>query len=258
MMASTTAILTHHAWTYADSSVAVIPAAVPIIQSPRDGHTNNNLKILNDLMQSLHWLERKVHTLWLLVLRSLYLMLVFSPALVSSPVLLIGHEPMVLRWWSLFRDCIRMSGPCATKFAQWIATRPDLFPLSMCQHLQDLQSKVYRHRWQDTQRALIEAFGVDWEQQIQIDWMNVQQHQPVVLGSGCVAQVIRGFVNGQAVAIKIVHPGMMLFFPLLFSTLITLLYSTLLYSCLLYSTLLYRFSNVTPKQCTPNPSLILT
>ena len=210
VMASTTAaILTHgyHAFTYADSRVAMTPA-VAIVNIPSNSHTDSNLSILNDMIQSLHWLERKVHTLWVLLLRSLYLMLVFSPALLSCPVLLIGHEPIVLRWWSLFRDCVRLSGPCATKFAQWIATRPDLFPLSMCQHLRDLQSKVYRHRWHDTEAALIEAFGPHWHEKVQIDWVNETKHIPVVLGSGCVAQVIRGFVNDQAVAIKIVHPGM--------------------------------------------------
>ena len=212
VIASTTAVLTHgyHAFTYADSGPALTPALVTV-NSPSSGAlTNSNLRILNDLIQSLHWLERKVRTLYVLLIRALYLMLVYSPALVTCPVLLIGHEPMALQWWSLFRDCIRLSGPCATKFAQWIATRPDLFPLSMCQHLQDLQSKVYRHRWHDTETALIEAFGPNWQEKVQIDWVNAKQHIPVVLGSGCVAQVIRGFVNGQAVAIKIVHPGMWL------------------------------------------------
>lgn len=142
-------------------------------------------------------------------MRSLYLMLTFTPAAACCPLLLVGNESISLWWWSLLRDCIRLSGPCGTKFAQWIATRPDLFPLTVCQQLEDLQSKVYRHRWHDSEAALQLAYGEDWSRVtgIEIDWVDRDRRTPVVLGSGCVGQVIRGRVDDQPVAIKIIHPG---------------------------------------------------
>ena len=189
------------------------------------------------LRRSLRWAERRARALWMLLKRSLYLFCVLAPAAATAPALLLGHERLSVAWWAFFRDCIRWSGPCATKFAQWIATRPDLFPLAMCQHLEDLQSKVFYHTWADTEAALARALGPDWSTKVAIDWAPAatvvggsegsasssakgSERRPVVLGSGCIAQVIRGRAltgdsggggggggREDAVAIKIVHPG---------------------------------------------------
>ena len=77
-----------------------------------------------------------------------------------------------------------MLGPCLIKFAQWIATRPDIFPMTLCQELSHMQNKVltkvdYAH----AEHALIQAFGNDWNKSLTLD-------KNSYLGSGCVAQVL--------------------------------------------------------------------
>jgi hypothetical protein len=55
--------------------------------------------------------------------------------LLALPLLAVGEKGSST-WWNILRDSIRRSGPCTTKFAQWLATRPDLFPLFICENLQ--------------------------------------------------------------------------------------------------------------------------
>jgi len=212
---------------HADAVVGLAPpqtvAAAPAVAAAHGAHG----ELLATLRRTLRWVERRAHALWMLVQRTLYLFCVFAPAAATAPTLLLGHARLSAAWWAFFRDCIRSAGPCATKFAQWIATRPDLFPLDMCRHLEDLQSKVIYHTWADTEAALTHALGPQWATQLTIDWApdtdpaaaagrSRREKRPVVLGSGCIAQVIRGRTRGgtgsdgrggDAVAIKIVHPG---------------------------------------------------
>lgn len=165
------------------------------------------------IRESLQWLKEKIDTIVALISRALYLILAFSPATLSSPLLLSNNAEFKKWWWSVLRDCVRKGGPCATKFAQWISTRPDLFPLSLCKNLEDLQSKVVKHCWQDTESAMILAFGDDWRKTIRFDGEGEgavstgSSFSPVVLGSGCVAQVLLGTIDDRKVAVKIIHPG---------------------------------------------------
>ena len=84
---------------------------------------------------------RKKIVAWIeMMIRSIYLSLVFAPAALTLPVALlqgldqdgVDDKRKASWWWSILRNCIRNSGPCTIKFSQWIATRPDLFPLSLC------------------------------------------------------------------------------------------------------------------------------
>jgi hypothetical protein len=92
--------------------------------------------LLMKLVKLLRWLQKKIDNFITLVSRSMYLLLAFSPATLSAPLLLIAGDEFKRWWWSLLRNCIRTSGPCSTKLAQWIATRPDLFPLVLCKNLE--------------------------------------------------------------------------------------------------------------------------
>lgn len=166
--------------------------------------------LLKKFVKLLKWLQKKIETFVTLVSRSIYLLLAFSPATLSSPLLLIAGDEFKRWWWSLLRDCIRNSGPCSTKLAQWIPSRPDLFPLSLCKNLEDLQSRAYTHPWSSTEQALILAFGEDWTDSLVIDQdktISGTTFAPVVLGSGCVASVVLGKVGERQVAVKIIHPG---------------------------------------------------
>ena len=153
----------------------------------------------------LQYLERQLTKLWYIITRSTYLAMLFTPSVITSPVLLVGYDWKHLRsiWWDLLRFTIRVSGPCNTKLCQWIATRPDLFPLEMVQELSLLQTRAYKHSWVESARALKEGLGDNWG-----DRLDLSSKSPV-LGSGCIASVYLGSLRDskQEVAVKIIHPG---------------------------------------------------
>ena len=104
-------------------------------------------------------------------------------------------------WWSIFKSSIKASGPCFTKLAQWVATRPDLFPGYICQELETLQVCAVTHPWADTERSLRAALGPDVFQRLTI------ADRSRLTGSGSAAQVYCGAVGGERVAVKVLHPG---------------------------------------------------
>jgi hypothetical protein len=75
-----------------------------------------------------------------LVLRAAWLGFVFSP--VSSTAWLAALSPWFrLRvWYPLLTWCLGRSGACFVKWAQWSATRSDLFPDALCAELASLQA----------------------------------------------------------------------------------------------------------------------
>ena len=150
-------------------------------------------------------LGQKLIKIWYVLMRSTYLAFLFTPAAVTSPVLLIGYDWKDLRvaWWNLLRILIRISGPCNTKLCQWIATRPDLFPLEMVHELSLLQSKAYNHSWKESEKALEEGLGSEWQSALDLS------SNSRILGSGCIASVYLGELKDkkQKVAVKIIHPG---------------------------------------------------
>jgi predicted unusual protein kinase regulating ubiquinone biosynthesis (AarF/ABC1/UbiB family) len=79
-----------------------------------------------------------------------------------------------------------------------------------------LQSNAYVHSREQSEKALTNAFGDEWRKVIRITDIANQSNgmavaaagdHHVMLGSGCVAQVLEGQIGGKPVAIKIVHPG---------------------------------------------------
>ena len=157
-------------------------------------------------------LIRNTKILIAIFLRSIFLMYSFTPAAIASPLLLVADDDVTSWWWGILRNCIRKSGPCCMKFSQWISTRPDLFPLFLCKNLEDLQSKPVKHVWVETERALMSAFGKDWRNSLHVSkemtgGNKAKEFSPVVLGSGCVAQVLLAQLDGRPVAVKIIHPG---------------------------------------------------
>lgn len=158
------------------------------------------------LQDSIRWAVRLLN-------RLLYLLWTFLPALLTSPALLLPETEINEEWWKLFRTCIQASGPCTTKLAQWISTRPDLFPLTLCAHFQDLQSNHVVPDRESVQPLLAKHYGEDWSNRVRIDRkVDGSVH---VLGAGCVAQVLQGTIwqtidqhrkIERDVAIKIIYP----------------------------------------------------
>ena len=80
--------------------------------------------LLKQLQEYFHYILSLGFDAYYILVRSCSLFIYFSPCAAASPVLLMGNDFITSCWWELFRRAIRLSGPCNTKFCQWVATRP--------------------------------------------------------------------------------------------------------------------------------------
>jgi aarF domain-containing kinase len=147
----------------------------------------------------------------------------FSPLLILTPASIFYSQYYNIRsdeaeknwvsdWtWGYVRSAITALGPAFVKLGQWIATRRDMVPPHVCDRLSVLHDRGVTHRWNDTHRALVEAFGDDYvEQGLQLN------ENSSIIGSGSAAQVYRGtlvrkegdVVIPYLVAVKVLHPRM--------------------------------------------------
>ncbi|XP_054475237.1 uncharacterized aarF domain-containing protein kinase 2 [Anoplopoma fimbria] len=126
-----------------------------------------------------------------LSLRALVLLLKFGPLLLLSPFCLVST-----RWASLWLDALlwvtETSGPTFIKLGQWASTRRDIFSQEFCERFSRLHVKVRPHSWAHTKQCLRRAFGEDWRRVLMFE-----SKEPV--GSGCVAQVYRGWAKADQV-----------------------------------------------------------
>lgn len=130
--------------------------------------------------------------------RSVFLMAIFTPSLLLSPLLLFDYTERL--WWRLSLRALSWAGPCFLKFGQWAATRPDLFPRRVCERLSQLHDGCPAHSLDDTRAIVRDALGHS------IDELFVEfGAEPIA--SGTVAQVYRARTrDGQDVAVKVAHP----------------------------------------------------
>jgi aarF domain-containing kinase len=92
-------------------------------------------------------------------------------------------------WWRWLRLTVEASGPCVIKLAQWASSRPDLFSDRVAVLFADITDRVRPHSMRATRRALAQAFGAGWEEQL-----TLSSDEPI--GSGCIAQVYRATLRG--------------------------------------------------------------
>jgi predicted unusual protein kinase regulating ubiquinone biosynthesis (AarF/ABC1/UbiB family) len=161
------------------------------------------------------WFRRCVEEIqkWFFIItRCIYLSGIFTIPFLSLPVpVILSKDNTICKlWWQLLRSCIRASGPCGMKFAQWIATRPDLFPLIICQNVQELQ-RLTLSKPKESQiiRELEREFGKNWVEQIQLEYKKNDSPELLILGSGCVASVIKAKLlrSNEDIAIKVIQSG---------------------------------------------------
>ncbi|CAJ1056188.1 uncharacterized aarF domain-containing protein kinase 2 [Xyrichtys novacula] len=123
--------------------------------------------------------------------RALVLLLKFGPLLLLSPLALVSA-----RWASRWMDGLlwvtETSGPTFIKLGQWASTRRDIFPQEFCDRFSKLHVKVRPHPWAHTKQCLRRAFGEGWRRVLVFE-----SKEPV--GSGCVAQVYRGWAKPDQV-----------------------------------------------------------
>lgn len=137
--------------------------------------------------------------------------------------------------WRYTLHTLQCLGPAFVKLGQWAATRRDLFPVHMCNHLSELHDTARIHDIKYTHQALVSAFGEDYESRglvltsgrregIMDNNGNREQYEDGILGSGSAAQVHRGtltipvktshgrnnndqILRTKNVAIKVLHPN---------------------------------------------------
>lgn len=136
----------------------------------------------------------QVHTLvflFRLTVRAFVLFLKFTPLLLLSPLNLLSS-----RWAGAWLDALlwvtETSGPTFIKLGQWASTRRDIFSPEFCERFSRLHVKVRSHSWEHTKLCLRRAFGEGWSKVLEF-------HSKEPVGSGCVAQVYRGWAKADHV-----------------------------------------------------------
>ncbi|KAL9248635.1 putative serine/threonine-protein kinase abkC [Drosera capensis] len=145
----------------------------------------------------------------ILVLRALYLVVLFSPCITMTPLAdRLGLEFRKL-WLHVVRITLEKAGPAFIKWGQWAATRPDLFPRDLCLELSKLHSKAPEHSFAYTKKTVENAFG----RKISEIFDNFEE---IPVASGSIAQVHRATLRFRypgkevkpiQVAVKVRHPG---------------------------------------------------
>ncbi|XP_034541258.1 uncharacterized aarF domain-containing protein kinase 2 [Notolabrus celidotus] len=126
-----------------------------------------------------------------LSLRALVLLLKFGPLVLLSPLTLVSAR-WSSRWMGALLWVTEASGPTFIKLGQWASTRRDIFPQEFCDRFSKLHVKVPPHPWSHTKQCLRRAFGEGWRRVLMFE-----SKEPV--GSGCVAQVYRGWAKADQV-----------------------------------------------------------
>ena len=131
--------------------------------------------------------------------RTLFLLALFTPSLLLSPLLLSDRTERL--WWRMSLRALSWAGPCFLKFGQWAATRPDLFSRRACERLAQLHDGCPAHSLDETHAIVHAALGRSID-----ELFSEFGHEPIA--SGTVAQVYRARTRaGVDVAVKVAHPN---------------------------------------------------
>ncbi|KAL8573382.1 hypothetical protein ACOMHN_032397 [Nucella lapillus] len=137
---------------------------------------------------SLVKLIRKLYASILLCVQCVRVCLMFGPLLCLYPITLLSDR-LYAAWLKALFHAVQRCGPIYIKLGQWASTRRDLFSAQFCEQFSLLHTAVQSHQWRHTEHALRVAYGKRWHDVIKID----MTQQP--LGSGCVAQVYKGYLH---------------------------------------------------------------
>ncbi|KAL4185744.1 hypothetical protein AMTRI_Chr10g232230 [Amborella trichopoda] len=174
-----------------------LPKRTTIYMQAEDGHIYF-ISLILSLIEGL-----------LLFLRAIYLAVLFTPPLLTSPFADCFGLQFRKIWIQLVRLTLEKAGPAFIKWGQWAATRPDLFPIDLCSELSKLQTKAPAHSFSYTKKTIENAFGRKLSEIFE-DF----EEDPVA--SGSIAQVHRASlrfkypghrIKTMVVAVKVRHPG---------------------------------------------------
>eukprot|EP00934_Nitzschia_sp_Nitz4_P004852 Nitzschia sp. Nitz4//scaffold33_size148984//16272//18304//NITZ4_002911-RA/size148984-snap-gene-0.16-mRNA-1//-1//CDS//3329548376//4842//frame0 len=139
-----------------------------------------------------------------LVFRAVRLFLLFLPVLLTFPVAALSKQFRRSVWYPMLVRSLGWSGAAFIKWGQWAATRPDMFPESLCNALQTLQSGAPSHSWRYSQSQIEKGLSIPPGSLLQV-FQSIDRHP---IASGSIAQIHKAHLaNGKMVAIKVRHPS---------------------------------------------------
>lgn len=153
--------------------------------------------------------------------RLIYLLTLFLPLLISSPLLLLEYVELAhpsnrpsfdptnpnsiverastIWWYKLLVNSMQSAGPTFIKLAQWAGSRSDLFPATLCDHFGKLHSSGQPHSLAYTKRVLEKAFNSNFE-----DIFTLFNPEPI--GVGAVAQVYKATLKPDLLPVSYLEP----------------------------------------------------
>ncbi|CAK7350737.1 unnamed protein product [Dovyalis caffra] len=147
---------------------------------------------------------------FVLLVRAIYLAVLFSPSLMMAPFAESCGPEFRKMWLHVVHRTLEKAGPAFIKWGQWAATRPDLFPRDLCTKLSELHSKAPEHSFAYTKKTIERAFGRKLSEIF-------EGFEEVPVASGSIAQVHRASLRFRypgkkqtkptVVAVKVRHPG---------------------------------------------------
>jgi len=146
------------------------------------------------------------HRTWRLTIRAVFLISLYLPLLYIIIATYIaewvGFENWTSHAWAYAIWATARAGPIWIKFAQWVATRPDIFPKNLCEQCSQFHSSAPAHTWKESEEMLSKNWS-NWK-----DFLVFEDKTP--LGTGCITQVYKAVLKlgseSRTVAVKIMHP----------------------------------------------------
>lgn len=129
---------------------------------------------------------------FLLLMRAVYLSLLFLP-MIATGFLVFRYDLCRPQWMELMGWTLEHAGPAFIKWGQWASTRPDLFPVDLCDSLERLQTNAPQHAPSQSVKILEDAFGRPVSDLF-------DEFEMVPIASGSIAQIHRGKLSAVGAA----------------------------------------------------------
>ncbi|XP_058085463.1 uncharacterized protein LOC131232939 isoform X2 [Magnolia sinica] len=186
------------AWTQRSwADAGFFPTRNMLYMQARDGHVSFTF-FISSVLEG-----------FILLLRAVYLAILFSPAIAMAPFADCFGVQFRRTWLRLVHLTLEKAGPAFIKWGQWAATRPDLFPRDLCSDLAKLHKNAPAHCFAYTKRTIEKAFGREL-------YEIFEDFEEVPVASGSIAQVHQASLRFRypgkrikpiQVAVKVRHPG---------------------------------------------------
>jgi aarF domain-containing kinase len=137
-----------------------------------------------------------------LSLRALRLSIHFAPVMSTVGLAFVSKTFRQGVWYGWVSSCLGSAGASFTKWAQWAATRNDMFPEALCDQLATLHSDAPAHNWEFSKLSVESSLGLA---KGTIDEV-FDQFDERPIASGSIAQIHKAVLCGKVVAVKIRHP----------------------------------------------------